>query len=169
MADKYIFLDPVTGFSREREGTVTGGTAGQAGDILALDASGRIDESVLPVGLGPDVYNSLASEILTAGAFVYVDSGAEIANAFAGVSGFPALGFVLTPSAIGEPATVYFEGQNNALTGLTPGARYYLSDTTPGGVTTTPVSGTGKKHQYLGNAISTTTIAFERDDVIILA
>lgn len=167
MADKYITL--LNGVEREVEGTVTGGTASQAGDIVALDAAGRIDVSLLPVGLGADVFTTTAFETLAAGAFVYIRTDGTAANASANVGGHACSGFVLTGSATGAPATVYFEGQNTALTGLTVGVRYYLSDTTPGAATATPVEGAGKLHQFLGRSISSTNITFEADDVIIKA
>lgn len=167
MADKYISLQ--NGVDTEVEATVIGGTAAQAGDIPALDGSGRLDESLMPVGLGADVLTANAAEGISTGAFVYINSTGEVANASAAVSGTPAIGFVLETFTTGQPATVYFEGQNTGLTGLTVGARYYLSDATAGGVTTTPVSGTGKKHQFLGVAVTSTTISTEISDHIVLA
>lgn len=167
MADKYIAL--INGVDQEVEATVVGGTAGQAGDIPALDSTGRLDQSLLPVGIGADTYTANAFENLTAGAFVYVRSDGTVANASANSGGNSAIGFVLTPATTGNPAVVYFEGQNNVLTGLTVGARYYLSDATAGGAITTPVVGTGKLHQFLGRAISATSISFEADDYIVRA
>lgn len=167
MADKYIAL--INGVDQEVEGTVTGGTPTQAGDLVALDNSGRLDSSVLPVGVGADVFVTTAFETLAAGAFVYIRPDGSAANASGNSGGNAAIGFVLAGSAAAAPATVYFDGQNNALTGLTPGARYYLSDSTPGAATATPVVGAGKIHQFLGRAISATTISFEADDFIVRA
>lgn len=165
MADAYIAL--VNGIDTEVQGTVTGGTAAQNGKIVALDASGRLDASLMPVGVTADTYSGTASEALAAGAFVYVKSDGQVANASAATGGKPAIGFVLTAVASAGAATVYFEGRNTALTALTVGSRYYLSDTTAGGVTSTPVSGAGKLHQYLGTAVSTTTMNTEIDDYIL--
>lgn len=168
MADKYIAL--VAGVEREVEGTVTGGTATQAGDLVALDTGGRLDLSIMPVGITPDTYVGVANETLSAAnPFVYVMSDGKVANASAASGGNPAIGFVLTGFAAAAQATVYFEGRVTGLSDLTVGARYYLSDTVPGGLTTTPVAGTGKLHQYLGRAISTTTLSFEADDHIVRA
>jgi hypothetical protein len=167
-ADKYIAL--VGGIETEVAGTVTGGTAAQDGKIPALDATGRLDASLMPVGTVADTYVGAAAETLSATApFVYVKSDGQVANASAASGGNPTIGFVLAGAAAAAQATVYFEGRVTGLTGLTVGARYYLSDTTPGGLTTTPVTGAGKLHQYLGRAISTTTLSFECDDHIVRA
>ena len=166
MSDRY--LARIAGRVQQVYATVTGGTTDQAGEIVALDSTGRLDQSLMPVGIGADTYIGTASGALTAGDFVAV-TAAGVVRASAAVSGNQADGFVVAASLDGEAAVVYFEGRNTALTGLTVGARYYLSDTTPGGLTTTPVDGTGKLHQYLGKAITTTSLAFEGDDAILLA
>lgn len=169
MADKYLSRDSATGRVKEVEGTVTGGTAGQAGDLVALDGSGRIDPTTMPVGIGADTHAGTAGESLTAGDFVAIDVDGDVVRASAASGGKDAVGFVLDSAATAAPVTVYMEGRNTDLTGLTPGSRYYLSDTTPGGVTNTPVAGAGKRHQFLGTAITATSIAFEADDSITLA
>lgn len=168
MADKYIAL--VDGVSKEVEASQAGGTAGQAGKIPALDSGGRLSQSMMPVGVAPDTYVGNAAEALSAAnPFVYVKPDGQVANASGASGGNPAIGFVTEGFASAEAATVFFEGRAGGLTGLTVGARYYLSDSVAGGVTDTPVSGAGKLHQYLGRAVSATTIAFEADDHIIRA
>lgn len=168
MADKYIAL--VNGVTAEVEGTTAGGTAGQAGKIPALDNSGRLDQSMLPVGVAPDTHVGTAAETLnSANPFVYIKSDGQIANASGASGGNPCIGFILAGAVAAAQATVYFEGRVTGLSGLTVGARYYLSDTVPGGITATPVSGTGKLHQYIGRAVSATTLTFEADDHIVRA
>ena len=167
MADKYIAL--IAGIDTEVEGTVTGGTAAQNGKIVALDGTGRLDPTLMPVGVVADTYSGTAAEALAAGAYVYIKSDGQVANASAATGGNPAIGFVLSAVASAGTALVYFEGRNTALTGLTVGARYYLSDSVAGGSTATPVSGLGKLHQYLGRAISATSLSFEADDHIVRA
>lgn len=167
---KYIQRGTGSQSLEEVQALTTSTGAGDASKIVQTDASGRLDQSLMPVGIGADTYNGNANGALTAGDFVYIRSDGTIARATAAAAGpFQADGFVLVASATGTPAVAYFEGRNTALSGLTVGARYYLSDTTPGGVTSTPVSGAGKIHQYLGKAISSTSIAFEADDAILLA
>ena len=69
-------------------------------------------------------------------------------------------GFVIAAVSSGATGTAYFEGTNTQLTGLTPGAAYYLS-TTAGGVTTTPPSTSGQVVQFIGKALSDTELSFE--------
>lgn len=167
MADKYIAL--LNGLDQEVEGTVTGGTAAQNGKIVALGTDGKLDQSLMPVGIGADVFSTTAGEALTAGDFVYITATGTARKASGASGGNPAIGFVLTSVANAAPVMVYFEGSNTSLTGLTVGARYYLSATVAGAATATPVSGTGTLHQYLGRAYSATAISTEIDDHIVRA
>ena len=76
---------------------------------------------------------------------------------------------MLSAVASGASATVYLAGRNTALTALTVGTRYYLSATTPGAATATPVTGAGNKNQFLGTAVSASQIDFVRRDPVTLA
>ena len=163
---KYLAL--VDGQTHEIAATTVSVGAGNAGDVVALDGSGRLSPSVMPTGIGADTQIGTASGVISVGDFVaFTASG--VVRASAATSGQSADGFVKEGAANGEPVTVYFEGRNDVLTGLTVGARYYLSDAVPGGLTDTPVDGAGKIHQYLGKAVTTTSIAFEADDAILRA
>ena len=145
--------------------------AADAGKIPALDASGRIDNSLMPVGIGADTKNVVASEALAAGALVNIYDNAgtpTVRNADATTSGKPVVGFVLAAAASGATATVYFEGTITGLTGLTAGTRMYL-DTTAGAITATAPSAAGNVVQYVGTAISPTELSFEPADQIVLA
>lgn len=166
---KYMNRNSTTGVVEEVVPITTSSGAGDALKIVQTDAAGRLDASVMPVGIGADTFTANASGALTAGDAVYVTSGGLIARASAASGGNSADGFVLASSSTGTSATIFFEGRNTALTGLTVGSRYYLSDSTPGGITTTPVTGAGKIHQYLGKAITATTLSWEPDDAILLA
>lgn len=170
MADKYLYNNQ--GQITEKEATVTSSGSADAGKIVALDSTGRLDNSVMPVGVGADTATIAASEALAAGDFVNIwnDAGtAKVRKADASTSGKEANGFVLSAVTSGNNATVYFEGSNTQLSGLTPGTIYFLSDATPGGVTTTAPSGTGKIVQKVGRSTSATTINFEPSDPIVLA
>ena len=141
------------------------------GRVPELDAAGRLDQSMMPVGVGADVAIKPASETLSAGSYVNIwnDGGvAKVRKADASVVGKEAHGFILDSVVDGADAMVYFEGRNTQLTGLTPGARYYLSDTLPGGVTATPDTASGHIHQFLGVAVSTTEINFEASEPITM-
>lgn len=169
MTDAYIARNSASGKQEEIIATVTGGTVTEAGDIVALDGTGRLSATIMPVGVAADTYSGTAAEALTAGDFVYVNSSGGVAKASAASGGYDADGFVITSVSSGAAALVCLEGRNTALTGLTVGARYYLSGSTAGAVTATPVTGAGKRHQYIGKAITATTISFEADDSIVLA
>lgn len=139
-----------------------------AGKIIKLDSAGRIDSTMMPVGTGVDSKTFTAAENIAARALVHVLSSGEIANADAS-NDRHAVGFA--PSAIASAAqgAVHFEGSITGLSGLTTGARYYLSDTTPGGVTDTPPTpGTGKCLQEIGSAVSATEISFEPQTAYLL-
>ena len=165
------FARRVAGVWREFLGTVSSTGTANAGDIPALDDSGHFDASLMPVGYGADTKVVTASEALSAGSLVNLwDNGGTInaRKADATSEGKEAAGFVLDAAASGGQATVYFARKITGLSGLTNGARYYLS-TTAGGVTAVPVSGAGKIDQFIGRAVSTTEIAFEPDDYVVKA
>lgn len=168
MADKYIYNN--AGTLTEKEGLVTSTGATDAGKIPALDGSGRLDSSVLPVGIGADTAAIAASENLAAGDFVNVwsDGGAfKVRKADATAAGKEAHGFVLAAVTAPANATVYFEGTNTAVSGATPGVQYLA--TTAGGFTSTAPSGAGNVVQKLGVAVSATSISFEAQQHIVLA
>lgn len=160
---------------------VPGGGLGSDGDFYLDSASGDYYEKVGgvwvlegnlrgPAGGGAsDLYVGLAAEDLAPGDFCYTDASSEIALAQASSPGNQCTGFVLAAHPAGTPATIYFEGMVTGLSGLLPGMRYYLSDTTAGACTDIPVRGAGKFDQYLGRAVTATTLNFEADDIVRLA
>lgn len=144
---------------------------GDAAKLPVLDGSGRLDSTFMPVGIGADTASVVASEALSAGDFVNIWndlSVPKVRKADATVEGKEAHGFVLDAFASAATAFVYLEGRNTQLTGLTPGARQYLS-TTAGGRTETPPATTGNVVQMLGNAVTATTLNFEPQEPITLA
>lgn len=146
--------------------------AADADKLVRTGTDGKLDPSLLPTGVSADVLTVPASEDLSGGDFVNVwdDAGVtKVRKADASAVGKEADGFVLNAALLGQPATVYFEGRNTALTGLTVGARYYLSAATPGAATTTAPVATGNVVQYLGRASEATSIAFEATDGVIRA
>lgn len=167
MADKYIYNN--SGTLTEKEGLVTSAGAGDAGKIPALDSTGKLDTSVMPVGIGADTAMVDAGENLSSGDFVniYNDGGAKVRKADATTSGKEAHGFVLESVTSGNPATVYFEGTNTQVTGATAGV-VYLS-TTAGDFSSSAPSGSGNVVQKLGVAISSTAISFEAQQPVVLA
>ena len=169
MADKPIQL--VNGKLTQVEGTVVSVGAGNAGDIPALDSNGKLDVSVLPTGVGPNVKVILASENIGAGKYVNIFDNAGTPNARLAdnSNSREAHGFVKDAVTSGNNATIYFEGTNDDLSGLTPGSRQFLA--TAGGVTATPPTfgGGAQISQLVGTAISATEIDTDIDDCVVLA
>lgn len=164
------FLRLVSGALTEVIATITSAGAANSGDIVALDATGRLDTSVMPVGLGADTASIPASEALSAGSWVNVWSNAGTANvrkADATTPGKEAHGFVLAAVTSGANATVYFEGTNTQVTGQTAGPVYL--QTTPGTGGATVPSGSGQIVQEIGFAVSATAVNFQSQLPVTLA
>ncbi|HYE75115.1 MAG TPA: hypothetical protein VEF04_17370 [Blastocatellia bacterium] len=164
------YLSNVAGQITEVAASTSSAGAADDGKIVALDANGRIDNSMMPVGIGADTAIIAASEALAAGDFVNVhnSSGAKVRKADASTSGKDAHGFVLAAVSNGANATVYFEGTNNQVTGQTAGP-VFLSASTPGAATSTAPSGSGQIVQRIGFAVSATAINFQSQAPIVLA
>jgi hypothetical protein len=169
MAQKPLQL--VLGKITQVEATVVSAGAGDAGEIVALDSSGRLDVSVLPIGAGPDVALIEASENIGAGKYVNIwnNTGTPNVRLADNSNGRDAHGFLKDAVTTGNMATVYFEGTNDDLGGLTAGVRQYLG--TAGGITSTPptFAGGATISQFVGYAISATEINTDIDDEIVLA
>lgn len=142
-----------------------------ASKIAQLDGAGRLDVSVMPVGIGADTAVIQASENLAAGDYVNVHNsgGARVRKADASAAGKEAHGFVIAAVLSGASATVYFEGSNTAVAGKTPGATQYLSAATAGLTTEAAPSGAGQVVQKVGVATSATVINSECQQTIVLA
>lgn len=144
--------------------------AGSAGAILAANSSGKLDSTFVPAGFGSDSATILASEAIAAGAFVNVYNNAGVENVrnadqTAANAGKPANGFALTAIASGATGTINFNGLNTAVTGQTPGP-VFLGAT--GAATSTVPTTSGYSLQSIGDAVSATSIHFQRGPVTIL-
>jgi hypothetical protein len=166
--DKFLYNN--AGTITEKVSNQASAGAGDAGKIVALDSTGRIDNTMMPVGIGADTAVITASEALAAGDLVNVwnSTGAKVRKADASVAGKEAHGFVLAAVSSSASATVYFEGTDTQVTGQTPGV-VYLSAATPGLATTTAPSGTGQVVQRVGFATSATAINFQSLPPVVLA
>lgn len=172
MADGKFLETSASGLTVENQANQTSAGAGDADKLIRLDATGRLDTSFMPVGIGADTQSVLTSEDLSAGDFVnlYDNAGtlnARKADASAASAGKAVSGFVLAGTTTGQNANVYFEGINNQVAGLTPGTRMFLSNVTPGGSISTAVDTSGHTLQVVGEAISATAISFERSEPIV--
>ena len=167
-AKKFIRL--VAGVLTEIAGVVTSAGAGNDGDIPALDATGRLDASVMPVGIGADTVTVTASEALSDGDFVnvYDDGGtAACRKADATTAGKRAHGFVLASVAGSAPAIVYTSGINGHVTGQTAGPVFL--QTTAGTVGATVPSSIGQVVQTVGYATSATEVVFQPQEPVTLS
>lgn len=169
-AKKYISIN--AGVLTEVQSTVTSAGAGDDGKIVALDSTGRLSNTMMPVGAGSETDSIVSSENLSAGNLVNIwsDGGVtKVRKADATVVGKEANGFVLSAVTAPAAAVVHRISQSNTqLSGLTPGATYYLS-TTAGGVTLTAPSAAGNIVQSVGKAFDATTLIFDPKSYIVLA
>lgn len=170
-AQRYLAL--VAGRIKQIVATVVSAGAADDGKIVALNAAGKLDNSVLPTGVGAETKSVLTSEALAAGNFVNVWNNAGTANvrkADATSPGKYANGFVLAAYGAGVMAEVYTEGINNQVTGHIVGT-VYLSAITPGEAEPVADIPTTAGHivQAIGEAVSATEISFEPQPPVELA
>jgi hypothetical protein len=172
MANDGKFLNMEGGLPKQESAIAASAGAGDANKIPKLDASGRLDGSMMPVGLGAETKTLTASEALTAGNIVNIwnDAGTpKVRKADATAAGKQAHGFVLANVANAAQATVYLEGNVTGLAGMTPGANQFLSAATPGARVEVAPSAAGNVAQLVGIAVSATEMTFEPNDAIVLA
>jgi hypothetical protein len=171
MANDGKFLNLTGGVPTQETAINTSAGAGDANKIVKLDAAGRFDPSMMPVGTDIDVLTVTTSEALSAGDFVNLHSstGLKVRKADATSAGKEAHGFVLASAASGAAATVYLAGTNTAVTGRTVGARQFLHTTAGAPLETTGPSATGNVSQVIGVATSTTSIKFNPSVPILVA
>lgn len=169
MAQKFQILE--NGKAKLKEATVSSTGVANAGEVVALDSTGKLDPSILPVGVGPDVKIIEASEDLGAGDYVNIwnDVGVAKVRLADNSNGRAAHGWVKSAHLNGEDAVIYFEGPNDAAPVGTVGTRAYLG--TAGGVLTTPLDPTlvsNVLHQFLGVYVDASIINTDIDDCIEL-
>lgn len=163
MAATQRLLSLVAGKFTEYVAVITSGGASSSGQIVALNAAGAVDITMMPSGVAADVVTLTASEAIAAGAFVNIWNNAGtpgVRNADGSTTGKQADGFVLAAIASAASGTVYLSGVNTGVTGQTAGL-VYLSDTTAGSSTATAPTTAGHTLQQLGIAISATSIQFD--------
>lgn len=170
MADKYI--KQVGGELSETEANISSAGAGDSGKIVALAADGKIDSTMLPVTEGQDSLAVTVSEAggLAAGDMVNIfdSTGPKVRLADAS-NGRVCHGFVKAAHADASTATVFKEGTDTDITGMTPGANQFLSNVTPGAVTETAPVTSGHIVQKVGVAFAATDMDFEPQQAITLA
>lgn len=146
----------------------TSAGAGDSGKLPALDSSGRLDTTFMPVGIAADTVSITTSETIASGDLVNIwnSTGAKVRKADASVAGKEAHGFVLAGAGSGASVTVYFEGSNTQVTGLTPGVQFL--STSPGLCSSTAPSGSANVVQRVGFATSATSLNFQSEVPYVL-
>jgi len=132
-----------------------------ADSIPATGPDGKLDISFIP---NVDVNTVLAFENLAIGDLVnfFLSGGVTKARkADATTPGKEADGYVLAAVTAGNPATVYSEGTNSGVSGLTVGSPVFMS-ATAGLSTTTEPTAAGQVSQRIGVAITATSYNFDR-------
>jgi hypothetical protein len=161
----------INGILTWAQALTTSAGAADANKIVATGSNGRLDQSLLPPGVGNNSLTAIASEALGAGDFINIWSNAgtrNIRKADAS-NGRPAHGYVLSAVASGQSGTALTTGENTSLTGLTIGTLMFLSPTTAGTATATAPTIVGHIIQPLGVVQSTNSIAFESDEATTIA
>lgn len=166
------FLARVSGRIQQIFAITSSSGAGDADKIPALGSDGRLDQSMMPVGVGANVVVALASENLSAGRLVnlFYSSGQLRLRLADNSNSRAAWGYVKESVSSGDPGTAYrLNTVNASMTGLTPGADYWLG--TAGGVISTPLdpeTETGKICQHVGMASSATELVTVEHSAIYL-
>ena len=159
---KYLRVNDSTGLLEELEALEVSTGVADASKPIKTDSTGKLDLSLMPVGIGPDTQDIVCTENLSSGEFVniYNNLGSVAVRKADRSNGRQAHGFVIQNYTAAQVAKVYKDSENNALTGLTIGAAYYLG--LAGAATLTPpAAGSGHLLQALGVAMSVTEIDVE--------
>jgi hypothetical protein len=166
----------ITGSLRVSQG-ITGSLFGTASNALtasfALNAGGgagfpydgiAVITGSIVLTSGSGFPSLLASETLTPGDYVNIFSGG-VRRASSNDLTKQAHGFVTESRAATNRVVVFYSGLNTGLTGLTAGARYFLSAS--GTEHTLPPTATGQLSQEVGVAISSTALLVNFGPAII--
>lgn len=165
MPDKFVDVN-TNGRLRERTPIDVSAGAPDAGKIPKLDASGKWDPSFIP---GTGVFTLTAFEALSANDAIHIfnDGGTGKMRKANAATGLQAHGFVPAAVLAAASGTVRLDDELLAgFVGLTIGAEYFLSDSTPGAITTTPPTTSGFLLQRIGVAKSATELAIDISDPI---
>ena len=135
-------------------------------DTDSTGATTSVKEAILDLqaGIGATGFPAVAQTdcdlSLVIGQFVYVDALGILRPALADdIATGKVIGVVSgTDSSFGTPCDIKATGSVTAYVGLTPGERYFLSETAPGGIQTTVPTTSGHVIKFVGTALSTDTL-----------
>ena len=159
---KYIRVNDASGLLEELEALEVSTGVADASKPIKTDSTGKLDLSLMPVGIGPDTQDIICTENLSAGEFVnmYNNLGTIAVRKADRSNNRPAHGFVIQNYTAAQIAKVYKDSENNALAGLTLGAYYFLGLAGAASLTP-PAAGSGHLLQALGVAMSATELDVE--------
>ena len=164
------FLDIINGLITQIKPISTSAGVSDASKIPQTNAAGKLDLTLMPAEITAQALTLPASEALTAGDVVniWVDTGTTKVRKADGTVSRSAEGYVSAGFLTGATATIYINGFNSNLSGLTPGGRCWLGAS--GAVTqTAPATGSGGISQIVGTAVSATQIEFSPLDPVTLS
>lgn len=167
MAIKRLINQNTDGSKETYAGVLTSAGASSSGEHPALDATGKLDATFLPVGIGQDAVTATAAEALSAGDFVYFNGAGAVLKADATSLAKQAKGYVNANVANAGTATVFFDDSNTGKTGLTINVPYYLS-LTPGSITTVAPSLATQIVQRVGFANSATNLRADIEEAVLI-
>lgn len=163
------FISLVNGIQTEIVPATSSAGSATAGQIIALNASGQLDSTMLPGGLGLDTVACVTSAAISAGQIInlYNNAGTLTARpADSTAVGSEANAYATSAVASGVTGTFFLSGNITGLSSLTPGTTYFLS--TVGALTATPPSAAGNVVQIVGKSLSATSLAFAPQSVTVL-
>jgi hypothetical protein len=122
--------------------------------------------------VSPASRTAIASGAIGAKELIYIKSDGTCAKADATTEGKEAIGFTLNAYSNGQTVIYYLPGTTiKGLSGLTPGAPYFMS-TTPGAIASMASApstvGSGNVRMRIGTAISATELFFMPEVPIVL-
>jgi len=164
------FITLVNGIQSEVVPATSSAGAATAGQVIALNAAGQLDSTMLPAGTGLDTTTAVTSAAISAGQMVNLYNNAGVLTARPAdctTTGSEANAYALSAFGSGVTGTFYLAGNVTGMSGLTPGSIYFLS--TVGAVTLTPTSTAGSINQIVGKSLSTTSLAFAPQQYTVLA
>lgn len=168
------FLARVAGKTKQLFGLAVSAGAADAGKLVSTGSDGKLDASLMPVGIGANTTIAMASEAIGAGKFVnfHSNAGALGVRLADNSNGRQADGYVKDAVLNAVQATVYpLDTTNASMTELVPGARYWLG--TAGGTISAALdpmdsANAGKICQELGVAKSTTELVTDDQGYVVL-
>lgn len=154
------FLSLVSGIQTMIVPNIVSAGSSDSGKVVALNASGSIDMTMMPSGIGANTASATASATITASMLVNIYNNAgvlAVRPADSTAVGSECNGYCPAGITSATSGTVYLgAGIVAGLTGLTIGSSYYLG--TIGAATLTSPSTAGNIVQFVGKAISATTL-----------